>query len=694
MIWHPIATENARLPYSRAYGEPRMKKEKSAARSRRGDKSSKRGKAEGRKRRSEGRERRASGAGRRRGAPKTGGGEGTVSRARGGLGGSMSASHATRVLVIVAALALAYSFSLGNDFVYDDRYVILENEVVTNLDNLSKAFGVQFYTGLNYYRPLPLVSFALEYRFWGADPLGYHLTNLVLLIGVSLALYFLLARLLGRGRGWPACLIALCACLHPAVSSVGMALGARGDLLCILFLLGAYLGYAHGSKGGYAAAISLFALALLSKETAVTFPIVLLLMDLLRVTSSATGKDGSKEDSSGRGKTAAGESAAGPAERRLRLLRHAPFWALLVGYVALRSFALPELASEFTLDPATTLKSYLYLVQTALTPSLPLAYEPFFKDWFSWPRLGLTLALIVIAAVIWTTTKLTVRRPIAFWVVWGAITFLPTANIFGQETIYDERYTVLPIVGIVAGIGLLIYYAGGRADAYRRLKLGFCLALLAAFLAITMERGKAWSDDVTFFTQWQSASPANPRPSHHLGIVFWDKGNPDLAHNLFAKAVELDPEYVPSLNMLGLSLYTKGQIDEAIDYYSRAVRLDPNYGAAQFNLATAYYAKGEAAKALPHYQAASVLDPEWLEALYGTARCSHQLKRYEDAVIYYRRVLELDPTVADAYFGLSGVYEEMGLPSQAVGLMRQGLRFAPQDTVALRRLEELLEESP
>ncbi len=616
-----------------------------------------------------------------------------MSRTRRGLGGSVSASHATRALVIVAVLTLAYSFSLGNDFVYDDRYVILGNEVVTNPDNLSKAFGVQFYSGLNYYRPLPLVSFALEYRLWGTNPLGYHLTNLIFLVGISLALYFLLARLLGRGREWVACLIALCACLHPAVSSIGMALGARGDLLCLLFLLGAYLGYANGSKGGYAAAIVLFGLALLSKETAVTFPIVLLLMDLLRVTPSVTRKDGAKEDSSGREKPAAGEKGAGPAKRRLRLLRHAPFWALLAGYVALRSLALPELASEFTLDPATTLKSYLYLIQTALIPSVSLAYEPFFHDWFSWPRLGLTVALIVIAAIIWTTTRRPLRRPIGFWLAWGAITFLPTANILGQETIYDERYTVLPILGIVAGIGLLIYYAGGRTDTYRRLKVGFCLALLAAFFAITMERGRAWRDDVTFFTQWQSASTANPRPRHHLGIVFWDKGSPDLAHNLFMSAVELDPEYVPSLNMLGLSLYTKGQIDEAIEYYSRAVRLDPNYGAAQFNLATAYYAKGEVAKALPHYQAASVLDPEWLEALYGTARCSHDLRRYEDAVIYYRRVLELDPTVADAYFGLSGVYEEMGLQSQAAGLMREGLRFAPQDTVALRRLEGLLEKS-
>jgi tetratricopeptide (TPR) repeat protein len=601
----------------------------------------------------------------------------------GAIAGRALSAGVLRVLLILAAIAAVYMLSLGNDFVYDDRYVILNNEVVTDPAKTAEAFDVQFYSGLNYYRPIPLVLFAFEHRLWGAQPLGYHLTNLMLLMGAALALYFLLARLLGNGKQWLACLLALAFGLHPAVSSVGMALGARGDLLCLLFLLCAYIGYAHRSKISYAAATLLFALALLSKETAVTFPLVLLLMELLCLTARGRGPGTSGARVQGR------ESGA-----RALALRLAPFWAILAAYIVLRLAVLPGLASEPALDPVLTIKSYLYMFQASLLPTVGLAYEPFFGDWFSWPRLGLSVALASVIVALFVMTDRSRYRTIAFWLGWAGVTFLPTANIVGQETIFDERYTVLPLIGLVTGVGLLVFYAGKQPRAYMRGKLTFCILILLCFGAITTGRGKTWSDDLTFFAQWIRTSPDNPRPKHHLGIVFWDKGRRDVAAGLFSDAVRLDPGYVPSLNMLGLSAYMNGNNDTAVEFCSRAVDLDPNYSAAQYNLASAYHAKGQPENALAHYAAAATLDPAWLEALFGVAKCSQELHKWEDAVINYRRVLQLDSGVPGAYFGLSEIYEELERPSQAAGLLRQGLAYAPGDTAAARRLGRLLGNNP
>lgn len=586
-----------------------------------------------------------------------------------------------RVLLILAALAASYILSLGNDFVYDDRYVILNNEVVTDPAKTAQAFDVQFYAGLNYYRPIPLLIFALEYRLWGSGPLGYHVTNLLLLMGVAVALYYLLLRLLGKQRAWPACLLALCFGLHPAVSSIGMALGARGDLLSILFILCAFLCYVHRSLVSYAFALVFFALALLSKETAVTFPVLLLLMETLGAGPPLSGSD--------RGMPGAAARSAGARSMALRLF---PFWAVLAAYGVLRVAVLPGLGSELALDPVLTIKSYLYLFQTSLLPSVGLAYEPFFDDWFSWTRFGLSLALAGVIVAMFVLTDKTRHRRIAFWLAWAAATFIPTANILGQETIFDERYTVLPTIGVIVAVGLLVYYVGASPRAYRRGKLAFCILLLACFAAITVGRGRTWSDDSTFFAQWMKSSPENPRPRHHLGLYFWEKGRREIASGLFSDAVRLEPEYVPSLNMMGLSAYLKGEFDEAIRYCSKALELDPSYKAAHYNVAGAYYAKGDYDQAQSHYAAAAKLDPQWLEAVYGVAKTSQELDRYEDAVINYRRVLELDPTVPQAYYGLSEVYEELGRPSQAIGLLRQGLAHAPGDTAAARRLQRLLHE--
>lgn len=617
--------------------------------------------------------------GSRRGAGGAGGSEGgrTATGAGRRAVSPPRGTHSYKVLAIVAALLLAYAFSLGNDFVYDDRYVIVENEVVTDPGKLTNAFSVQFYTGLDYYRPITLLSFAMEYRLWGADPLGYHVTNLLLLMGVALALYFLLRRLLDPGRGWTACIMALLFALHPAVTSVGMALGARGDLLCILFLLATYLAYTQRGAASYAAAVVFYALALLSKETAVTLPAILLLMEIPDVARPRA--EGAQETS-------------WKLKLRRALLRGLPFWIVLAGYLALRRLALPGLSTETAFDPILTLKSYLYLLTTSLAPSVALAYEPFFGDWFSRPRVAIAVAMAVAAIALSSKAGRAARRQAAFWLAWAGVTFLPTSNIVRQETVFDERYTVTPLIGIVAAVGLVVYHAGRAPRSFKTAKLALALALIAAFAGVTIQRGRIWSDDVTFLTQWRRTGPENPRPRHHLGIVLWEMGRKDLARSLFSEAVELDPEYVPSLNMLGLSSAVRGRLDEAIKWYQSAVELDPSFAAAQFNLARAYQEKGDCESALPHYQAAAALDPGWLEAVFGVARCSHDLGMWDKAVISYRRVLEQDEAIAPAYFGLSGVYKEMGATSQAIGLLRQGLKYAPGDTAASSRLDRLLRE--
>lgn len=591
---------------------------------------------------------------------------------------SLLSADALRVILILAAIAAAYFLSLGNDFVFDDRYLILKNEVVTDPAKTLEAFDAKSYTGLNYYRPIPLVLFSLEHRLWAGRPLGYHLTNMILLMGATVALYFLLSLFLGKRKKWPACLLALCFGLHPAVSSVGMALGARGDLLCILFLLCAYLGYLHRHAISYAAALVLFALALLSKETAVTFPLVLLLMETMSVIPG--------ERRSGHVETRTRDSKDGARNPALRTL---PFWAILAAYIVLRLAVLPGLASGPALDPLLTIKSYLYLFQASLLPAVGLVYEPLFGDWFSWPRLGLSAALAAVIAALFAVTDRSRHKAILFWLAWAGITFLPTANIVGQETLFDERHVALPLIGLVTGVGLLVFYAGKRPRAYMRGKLAFCVLILLCFAAITFGRGKTWKDDPTFFAQWMKSSSDNPRPRHHLGIFFWEKGNRDIAEGLFADAVRLSPDYVPSLNMLGLSAFMKGDNDAAIEHCSKAVALDPDYKAAQYNLATAYLAKGEPGSALPHFEAAVRLDPKWLEAIYGVAKSDQMLRRWEDAVVNYRRVLKLNAEVPEAYFGLSEIYEELERPSQAIGLLRQGLIYAPGDTAATRRLAEL-----
>ncbi|MEZ4376603.1 MAG: hypothetical protein R3B07_37715, partial [Polyangiaceae bacterium] len=80
---------------------------------------------------------------------------------------------------------MAYVRTLGAPFVWDDRHLVLESPVVSTLQPLGSYFSSAFWTSpesgdvRTYYRPLVILSLALDHRIHGDNPAGFHLTNLL-----------------------------------------------------------------------------------------------------------------------------------------------------------------------------------------------------------------------------------------------------------------------------------------------------------------------------------------------------------------------------------------------------------------------------------------------------------------------------------------------------------------------------------
>ena len=138
-------------------------------------------------------------------------------------------------------------------------------------------------TPFGYFRPLTALTFRAEILAWGARPLLFHLTNLALGAASAALLVVALRRITGdavlaAGSG------ALFA-LHPYhVENVWWVAG-RADILACLFLLAAILAYERWratSRGIPTLALLLFEAALLSKEAAISFPLLLLLIERVR----------------------------------------------------------------------------------------------------------------------------------------------------------------------------------------------------------------------------------------------------------------------------------------------------------------------------------------------------------------------------------------------------------------------------
>ncbi|HET7101166.1 MAG TPA: glycosyltransferase family 39 protein, partial [Terriglobia bacterium] len=195
------------------------------------------------------------------------------------------------VSLILLATFLAYSNTLGFNFVYDDRGQILANVQVHAWRYVPHYFFERVwsfaYPGIqgNYYRPLFLLFLLLNYKIFGPYAAGWHLVSVAAHMGVTYLVYLLARRLTG-GQRTPL-LAALIFGLHPVhIESVAWISGVTDPLLA-LCLLPSFLCYLRArerraqGRSWLVGSLALYGLAMLSKETALILPILIFTFEWL-----------------------------------------------------------------------------------------------------------------------------------------------------------------------------------------------------------------------------------------------------------------------------------------------------------------------------------------------------------------------------------------------------------------------------
>src|SRR6266702_6099648 len=203
--------------------------------------------------------------------------------------------HAVIPLVIAFSTFAAFLPALHNQFVnWDDTDNFLGNPHYRGLTWTHLRW--MWTTHLGHYIPLTWMTLGLDYLLWGMNPVGYHLTRLLLHAANAVVFFFVVRRLLARALSSPsergyalavsAGVAALVFAIHPLrVESVAW-VTERRDVLSGLFYLVAILlylraceGMARG-RGWYWLSVAVFVCALLSKSMVVNLPIVLLILDV------------------------------------------------------------------------------------------------------------------------------------------------------------------------------------------------------------------------------------------------------------------------------------------------------------------------------------------------------------------------------------------------------------------------------
>ncbi len=528
---------------------------------------------------------------------------------------------------LIAALAafLVYLPSLGNGFLnWDDGEYVYDNPFIRSFDTgLLKWAFTSF--NIHNWHPLTWISHALDVAIWGLNPLGHHLTNNIIhaantFLVVLLAIEFLNAYVIRRrSPHWDERTVlaaglatGLLFGLHPLrVESVAW-ISERKDLLCaFFFLLGilAYLRYVDllresvsalrmaSRRRSYLLALVVFLLALLSKPMAVTFPVVLLLIDwypLDRLTAK-TWKRVALEKAPFIALSLAASMLtvkAQIASKALHSLEIIPFIPRI--YIGIKALA-------------------VYLWKTVFPFSLvPFYPYPTQVDFLSLNYFGPVLFVVAASGLFVKFAKKN-RLWLAAWGYY-IITISPTLGFVqvGGQAMAD-RYTYLPSISIlfVAGLGAAWVYE--RSGTFKVPVKALCVAisvfLLFSMSYLTVKQTGKWKDNFVFWHYIIENEPGLALPHNNLALAYAGEGLIDRAIEHLHRAMVLSPRWVAPYYNLANIYRDMGMVDSAISEFQFVLTLDPRLAVAHNNLGILYASKGLIEEAIRHFRIASGLDP-------------------------------------------------------------------------------------
>jgi tetratricopeptide (TPR) repeat protein len=580
------------------------------------------------------------------------------------------------LLVAVAAFALGlYATAVRNDLVLDAPALIVENPLIQELSRIPILFRSDYWaprveSGL--YRPLATTSFALTWAAAGADPRAHHAAD-VLLHAANAALAFLLLLRLCGDRV-VACAGALLFAAHPVNSEAVANVAGRSDLLVTLFFLLSLLTYTRADpaasgrpRAAYALSLTAFALALLSKESAITLPGVLVLYDFVY----------------------APERETRPLARLRRLARRrfAPRWAgyllLALAYLGVRQLlGIGTPASGTTrldnpllyLDAPWGLVSALkvaFLYLGLLLFPLHLAYDRSFDQIALVTSLRdpafagvVVLCALSLAGVVFVWRR---SKPAFFAVGFAALTFSVVSNlVVGIGTIMAERLLYLPSVGfcLTAVLGLRRLAQPPRLPvAQGRVAFVALMGIVLALLGLrTLDRTSDWRSIQALFLGDLERSPRSARVQANAAAALIELERKDDAIARLETAIAIEPDFHRARARLADLLLAQGREDEALPHYERVIAVGYSDPAVWNNLGYLLLERGtDAQRGLQLIEVAVELDPHNAHHLDSLGWAYYKLGRLEDARRRVSEALEIDGTLANARRHLEEIERAMGM---------------------------------
>ena len=587
--------------------------------------------------------------------------------------------HILSISILVLITFSIYWQALGHHFLvlWDDRSYVTGNMIIKGLtwQNIKAAFSHFYFYN---YAPIHLISYMFDYTLWGMHPAGFIFTNIFLHAANGILFYSLLIKL--SWRRLSASTAALIFLIHPVQVESVVWISERKNVLSLFFFLVAFYGYllyrenrGRFHLGFYASSFVALVLSLLTKATAVVFPLVLLAFDLCFPQKC---------------------------NRRIWLLNKIPFLlaAFAAALITIKSQS-PEIGGGTTSyhggTPLNTLFTMLpvfirYLGMTMWPTNLSAVYSPPI-------RTGMDLEVAFSAMLLFLVMALGIffyyrKRDLLFWLLLFFLGLLPVSQIVPLVTLMNDRYLYLPMVGASAFLTSLLFMAIHK-DSERKKLVNATIILILLVLLVhcfisTIKRIPVWQNDRTL---WQDAVlkvPYSPKAHYQYAHIMELEGNLDEAIKYYESGLKLSP--LPSERYFLALLYQKrGSWDKAIEHYTLALSQMPNFLEARNGLALLYMKMGRMDQAIEQYRLGLVYKPDWAKG-HNNLGAAYATKGDTDkALEHFEMASRLDPRDPEIHYNLGNVFLEKRWRRKAFEAFQKAATLDPANPLYKKKLAEM-----
>jgi protein O-mannosyl-transferase len=545
-----------------------------------------------------------------------------------------------KALLIISIFAFVlYGNTLTHDYALDDAIVITSNQFTQKgLEGVSDIFKYDTFVGFwltsnptksaeqiqeekklvagGRYRPLSLVSFALEVELFGknikddndkviykGNPFISHLGNIFLYLLTTFLLYIILKKLFPpkSNNKWYLSFPLIAALLflaHPIHTEAVANIKGRDEIMTLLGSLGALwftLKYLETKKIWYVllSSLSLF-FGLLSKENAITF------LAVIPLTVYYFTKHDLKSNFLS----------------SVPLLISAGIFLLIRASILGMGSGEKEIAQEIMNNPflyadsaemMATIFFTLWMYIKLLVFPHPLTYDyyPHQIEIINWSNPGAFLPLLLYLALgIYAVYGMIKKKDIFSYSIWFYLLPLSVVSniFFPVGTFMNERFVFISSIGFCLIAAWLIYNYIPKITKDLQTNnyiAGFILLVILSLYSIkTISRNKAWENDLTLFTTDVQTSTNSAKSNCSAGGKLIEeaqklenKSNPEVHSQMVSqaityleRAIKIYPEYIDALNLLGNAYYEKGfDIKNSLHYYSKVLKLKPYHSIAYGN---------------------------------------------------------------------------------------------------------------